>query len=35
MSVKGLVYYNKTEAGVLEKKDAEFIFQYLPTYLSR
>lgn len=35
MSVKGLVYYNKTEAGVLEKKDAEFNFQYLPTYFSR
>lgn len=35
MASKGLVYYNGIEAGVLEKKDGEYIFQYLPEYLSK
>jgi HipA-like protein len=35
MAVKGLVYYNGIEAGVLEKQDGAYIFQYLPEYLSK
>ncbi|MBC6490997.1 HipA N-terminal domain-containing protein [Flavihumibacter stibioxidans] len=35
MTSKGLVYYNEIEAGVLEKQDGEYVFQYLPAYLSR
>lgn len=35
MAAKGLVYYNGIAAGVLEKQDGEYIFQYLPEYRSK
>jgi HipA-like protein len=35
MTSRGLVYYNDIAAGILEKRDGEYIFQYLQEYISR
>jgi HipA-like protein len=32
--MKAMVFYNKEEAGVLEKKDTGYLFSYLPAYIN-